>query len=195
MESRKILGVDPGMRRLGLAVVELNPNGKLILLTHGLIHNPRGPEKWGEYLNNSIEEVLVDFSRFLGLTNPDIICSERVPPGRLQASSELVFSAITVCKVLAYQWNIPWYDLAANTIKETVTGDDKATKAKVKNAVTSRYPRLAEHHKKLREDQKKAGEKVVGLYPDVYDAVATALCGANKIYEANLNEREIPDSA
>lgn len=191
MESKKVLGIDPGMRRLGLAVVEFNPNGKLTLLTHGLIHNPRDTSSYGEYLNNSIEEILVDFSRFLGLTNPDIIVSERVPPGKLKASSELVFSAITVCKVLAFQWNIPWYDLAANTIKLSITGDGQASKAKVKNAVTSRFPKLAEHHKKLREDQKKEGVKVVGLYQDVYDAVATALCGANQIYEANLNETEI----
>ena len=194
MESKKVLGIDPGMKRLGLAVIEVNSDGKLILLTYGLINNPRQAETYGEYLNNSISEVLVDFSRFLGLTTPDIIVSERVPPGRLQASSELVFSAITVCKVLAYQWNVPWHDLAANTIKKTITGDDKASKAKIKNAVSARYPRLIEHHKELREEQKKAGDKVVGLYPDVYDAVATALCGANKIYEANLNEPEVPNS-
>lgn len=194
MESIKILGLDPGMKRLGLAVVELDPDGKITLQTHGLIHNPREAETYGEYLNNSIGEILVDFSRFLGLTVPNTIVSERVPPGKLRASSELVFSAITVCKVLAYQWDIPWKDLAANTVKSTITGDDKASKAKVKNAVTTRFPKLAEHHKKLREDQKKAGEKVVGLYPDVYDAVAIAVCGAIKIYEANIDERQVPNT-
>ncbi len=182
------------MQRLGLAVVEYNPNGKLVLLTHGLINNPRDTTSWGDYLNNSIEEILVDFSRFLGLTGPDVIVSERVPPGKLRASSELVFAAITVCKVLAYQWNVPWHDLAANTVKLTVTGDGNATKAKVKQAVTKRYPKLAEHHKKLREDQKKEGTKVVGLYQDVYDAIAIALTGANQLYEANIYEAEISNS-
>jgi Holliday junction resolvasome RuvABC endonuclease subunit len=188
MEICRILGIDPGMKRLGLAVVERNEKGNIVLLTHGLIHNPRDVSSYNEYLNKSIHEIVVDFSRFLGLTNPDIVVAELVPPGRLRASSELVFSAITVCKVLAYQWDIEWRDVAANSVKCTVVADGNATKAKVKNAMITMFPRLADSHQKEKEKQKNEGVKPMGLPQDVFDAVAIAYTGLLK-HEENLNER------
>ena len=188
-----MLGIDPGMKRLGLAIVERDSKGNIVLLTHGLIHNPRDTLSYNDYLNESIHEIVVDFSRFLGLTTPDLIVAERVPPGKLRASSELVFCAVTTCKVIAYQWDIEWKDIAANTVKSIVAGEGNASKVKVRNAVINLFPKLGDHHKKMKEEQKQLGEKLIGLPQDVFDAVAVAYTGLLK-YEEDTNERTASDT-
>jgi len=187
----RVLGIDPGMTRLGIGVVEDSGND-IEFVTHGMISHPRDPQlKFNEHLNKGIHQIALDLPRLLDLVKPQFVCGETVPAGRLGMNSELVVAAITTCKIITFQFGIPWYDLAANTVKKTVTGDGKATKAKVKNAVIDRYPIVGERHKQLKKEQKQMNEKATGLPQDVFDAIAIAITGTQKYV---IDQRPAPQS-
>jgi len=178
------------MTRLGIGAVEID-DGNLSLITYGMLVHPRNPAlKFNAHLNEGIEQITIELPRLIDLTKPDIICGEIVPAGRLGSNSELVVAAITACKVIAFQFGIPWKDLAANTVKKQVTGDGLATKAAVRNAIIAEFPKVGERHAKLKKEQKAAGEPAKGLYEDVFDAVAIAACGAKLAY-GNISMREV----
>lgn len=166
------------MLRLGFAGVAQGE--QLELITFGLISNPRDPaSKFNEHLNKSIHQVTDDLPKALDLIRPDIIVAETVPVGRLGSNTELVVAAITACKVIAHQFGIPWYDIGATTVKKDFTGDMKASKVTVRNAVFDLFPIVEERHTKIKREQKSQGKKMEGLPFDVFDAVAIAVVGVN----------------
>jgi Holliday junction resolvasome RuvABC endonuclease subunit len=175
----RILGIDPGFTRLGVAVLSVEGGVSKLENVACIFHPPREQGvKFNEHLNKGIQQLVNDFPKVIDMARPNFIAAETVPAGRLGSNSELVVAAVTVCKTIAFQFGIEWKDIAANTIKKTVTGNDIATKATVKRAVFAQFPSLEEQHKKIRKDEKKAGTTVVGLPQDVFDAVAIALTGA-----------------
>lgn len=186
----RVLGLDPGQQRLGWGLVTREvigthvgseDNGVLTRLDCpqlGVIEYVSDPMlKWYENFTASIHNTAESFYRIALLYNPDEIAAEIVPTGKLGAKSELVISAITVCKVIAYQLDLPWTDYGANTIKKAVTDDGYATKAQVKNAVFELFPQWKERHKQVREEQKAQGQRrPQGIPWDAYDGVAAAVC-------------------
>jgi Holliday junction resolvasome RuvABC endonuclease subunit len=177
----RVLGIDPGHTRLGLGLVKI-VDGEIQFVAHGLIGHPRDEGvKFNVHLNDGIHQATVEFPKALHLLKPNTISAEIVPAGRLGSNSELTVAIITVCKVIAFQFGIPWLEYGANTIKKIVTGNDKATKAAVRRALIALFPAVGELHQAEKERQKKAGEKADGLPFDVTDALAAAYTGAIKI--------------
>lgn len=170
----KVLGIDPGQKRLGLASISIK-NGEMRLDNCGVLHHERGEtQKFNDYLNEGIFQICEVFPQMLHAVKPHFIMAEIVPTGRLGANTELNVAAITVCKVIAWQWGIDWYDIAANTVKKTVTGDGKATKAKIKKAVVERFPNIKID---INIFKQKEGGQPEELPQDLYDAIAIAWAG------------------
>jgi Holliday junction resolvasome RuvABC endonuclease subunit len=188
-----IVGLDGGMLRLGVGAVRVS-GGEVELLTFGLIHNPRDDnQKWNEYLAEGVERISMEFPKLINMTRPHLIVSETIPPGRLGSNSELVVAAVVVCRVIAFQFGIEWKNVGAKKVKETVTGDDKATKAKVKNAMLEMFPTVQRRHIQLKAEQKEVGVKAVGLPQDVFDALAVSVTGV-EIY-GNKAMQEVQEGA
>lgn len=172
-----VLGIDPGLAKLGWGSVSLEGED-LALGLSGLIAHPREDSPFNQYLNEGILQITEKFPVILSCVRPDVIYGEIVPSGRLGSRSELVVASITACKVIAFQWGIEWRDIAANTVKKVVTGDGTATKARVRNAVLEVFPNIEENHKKMKKEQKEAGVKrPEGIPQDTFDAIAIALAG------------------
>lgn len=170
----RILGLDPGMARLGIGALEFKDD-QISLITYGMISNPRDKNAtYNDFLNAGIYQIVNDFPRLLDVIAPHIVVAELVPPGRLGSNSDSVMAAITTCKVIAYQFGIPWNNIAASTVKKAMTGDAKATKAKIRNRVLDEFDLIKARHAELKREQKEEGEKPVGLPQDVFDAIAVA---------------------
>jgi len=183
----RILGIDPGFRRLGYACV--NAGESLSLETYGVVENTRlAATKFNPHLNSGIEHLAVKVPKLLHETDPGYIVAEIVPAGKLGSNDSLVIAAITTCKVIAYQFGVTWIDVAANTLKKELTGDGKATKARVKNEVLSLFPEVDEAHILLKKSQKAEGEKATGFPQDVFDAIAAAVVGVKL-----LNGKEVQE--
>jgi Holliday junction resolvasome RuvABC endonuclease subunit len=189
----RVLGVDPGMTRLGIAAVHIKGND-CELLTFGMIAHPRDPTVgFNRHLAAGIHQIADDFPKLINIVQPDYIAMELVPVGKLGSNDALVIAAACSVRLLAYQFGIPVIDLAASTVKKEFTGDGKATKPRVRNAVLDAFSKIEQRHAKLKKEQKEAGEKPEGLPQDVFDAVAIAIVGAklhaNKKMQA-VQERE-----
>jgi len=174
--SVRVLSIDPGFTRLGWANLILE-KGELSLGLTGIIGHPRTDESFNEYLDDGIAEIAEEFPVILSITTPELIFFENVPPGKLGSRSELNIAASTACKVLAFQWGIPWIGIGANTVKKELTGDGTATKAVVRNTVMELFPVLNQQHKEVKLEQKKAKEKATGIPQDLFDAVAIGVVG------------------
>lgn len=175
-----ILGVDPGQTRLGLGAIQVSKAGGVSLLSYGMIAHPRDPDvKFNAHFDEGIELCAIDFPRFINIAQPDFIVAEYVPFGKLGSNDALVISSLTCVKLIAYQFGIPFYNIAANTVKKDITGDHKATKTKIRNAMLDQFPTLAERHAKMKKEQKANGETATGLPADIFDAISTAVAGRN----------------
>jgi Holliday junction resolvasome RuvABC endonuclease subunit len=176
------------MNRLGFGAVE---NGEeMILLSWGMIQTPRYGQTFNEYLNEGIANIADMFPKVVMQSDPDVIFAEIVPVGKLGSNSELVVASITVCKVIAHQYGIPWLDIAANSWHTELLGEGvKATKAKVRNAVFYHFPPMADKHKKLKQEQKDEGDKAEGFVPDITDAIGIAIVGTQRINDTDSSEK------
>jgi crossover junction endodeoxyribonuclease RuvC len=173
--GNRILGLDPGLEHLGFGVVDTNPFG---LTQMGIVPNPKDPLLlYNENLNKAIENIAVQFQRIIMLYDPNEIAAEIVPVGKLGSRSETTVASITVCKTLAFTYGIPWTDYGANTIKNTVTGDGYASKAKIRNAILQLFPDWTAKHKAEKDKQRREEgmKRPPGIPQDAFDGSAIAL--------------------
>jgi len=173
----KLLGIDPGNKRMGLASLHMTPGGIALGECEVIYHNNDNNLSFNVYLNEGIANLCEAFPWILHQTQPDVIVAEIIPVGRLGSNTELNVAAITVCKVIAWQWGIDWIDIAANTVKKTITGDGRATKAKIKHTVVKEFPSLVGRNEDIKKQQKMEGVKAEGFPQDLYDAVAVGWAG------------------
>lgn len=170
----RILGLDPGLERLGFGIISTSP---FELTNMGVISHERDYSlPYNEDLNLGLDNIATQFPRLLMLYDPKEIAAEIVPVGKLGSRSETTVAAITVCKTLAFTYGIPWKDYGANTVKLSVTGDGKATKAQVRNAILKLFPAWEPKHKEEKAKQKHDGMKrPPGIPQDAFDGAAIAL--------------------
>lgn len=178
----RILGIDPGLRRMGLAVINIDDDThELGLVYFGYISHERVEQEYNRHLNNALHSLTDTLPKLFHEFAPNKIAAEIVPVGRLKTNTELVVAAITVCKVIGFQWGIPWLDYGANTVKKMVTGNGLASKAEVKGAVITLFPELQKAHQEEQLKQKDEGlKRATGLPWDVYDACAVAVTASRK---------------
>jgi Holliday junction resolvasome RuvABC endonuclease subunit len=184
----RVLGIDPGNKRLGWSIVDAEMQFDIVTegasvssldCPHlGVIEYEQDPMlKWYVNFTASIHNFAESFPRIIQLYNPNEIAAEIVPAGKLGSNSEKVISAITVCKVIAFQFGLPWTDYGANTIKDRFTGDGLASKAQMKNEVFELFPKWKENHKAAQAEQKEQGvHRPTGIPQDAWDAVGAAVC-------------------
>lgn len=177
----RILGFDPGLVYMGFGVVDFDREEPISIAHLGYFHIPRHEQTFNEYLNGAIAALAENFPRLLQNYEPNMVASEIVPVGKLGSNTELVVAGITTIKTICFQFGIEWKDIAANTVKKTMTGNGRATKAAVQSTLCSRYPSLGKKHLEIKEEQRAKGEKAQGLPPDVFDGLAVALATASQL--------------
>ena len=160
----RILAIDPGALRLGWALVE-RKGDTYNLLESGIKGLDRdADEPFSDYRRRLIKYWSLEWSRLLYRLNNTYgpvhnIASERLPAvggGNFIAAtqSELAKVVITVCQTLAeISLVIIWNEWAANTVKKNLTGNAKATKVNIRNAVIEVFPELKPRKKEILADE------------------------------------------
>lgn len=142
---------------------------------HFLIHasangqEPNAGEKYGDHRRRlvgmwttTLEEIFRGFA-------PDQVVCETVPiTGAANASGQRLkaLMVVVVAQVLCEQNGVEFVEVAANTVKKSLTGNGLATKPKIREAVIEVFPELAARRKEMIQ------------IPDISDAIAVALTGA-----------------
>jgi len=152
----KILGIDPGLRKLGFGIIDLQGN-RYNVYRCGLIKT-QSTKSVSERLNLLYEEL----KKLIFETSPSVMAIERNFLAQNKKSAIEVAKALGVVLLLAAQNNIPVYEYTPAQVKLALTGYGKALKHQVQYMVK----RLLAF--------KDTFESV-----DVSDALAVAICHSN----------------
>jgi crossover junction endodeoxyribonuclease RuvC len=153
-ESRRILGVDPGLNTTGYAIVE-NSNGRLELVEAGIVHGTERGDMGSRLreIHDGIAEVIATF-RPAALAIEELYSHYERPQTAI-----LMGHARGVICLAAAQANVPIHSYAATQIKRLLTGNGRAPKSQVQQAILREF-----------------GLRAMPEPPDVADAMAIALC-------------------
>lgn len=130
-KEKRILAIDPGMRKMGVAVLEYDR-----LVYHGVEIFRKLPSHRGE-----LSQVCAAVTRLLRDFQPGVLVIEKNIIGKNRCAAPLN----TLTREIA-AWGrrrrIRVVSLAPNTVKKTVAGCGWAEKTAVAKAVAARYPKL-----------------------------------------------------
>lgn len=149
----RVLGVDPGLTRCGLGVVEGSP-GRATLLAVGVVRTPPEAE-----LGDRLVELERHLEAWLDLHRPDAVAVERVFAQHNVRTVMGTAQAGAVAILAASRRGIPVALHTPSEVKAAVTGSGRADKAQV-GAMVVRILRLTELPKPA----------------DAADALALAIC-------------------
>lgn len=152
-----VLGVDPGIERIGWAVIE-KVGSKLTPIRFGLIKTPRIPTPARLLL------IRQEFTAVLHEFKPDEFATEQQVFAANKTTALDVAKALGVMLAVSAELDLPWAEYSPPEVKKAVTGVGQAEKHQVQFMV----------------------EKILGLTEpvkpdDVADALAIAVCHALKI--------------
>ena len=126
----RVLGVDPGLTRCGLGVVDGRP-GRAAMVAVGVVRTPSDGDP-GErlvYLEREIDT-------WLGRFAPDVVAIERVFADVNVASVMTTAHATAIALLTASKRGIPVFFHTPTEVKAAVTGNGRADKAQVTSMVT-----------------------------------------------------------
>ncbi len=170
----RVLGIDPGLTRCGLGVVESNGSQILTMVDVGIIRTTVGAP-----LEARLMELEVQISEWIIRAQPDVIAVERVFSQLNVRTAMATGQAAGVALLLAAKAGIPVAMHTPSEVKAAVTGSGRADKKQVAMMV----------QKLLRLDS-------IPKPVDSTDALALAIChhwrgvGDSKIQIALVNEKE-----
>ena len=124
-----ILGVDPGLERIGYGVVK-REGSRLTVLDYGLIETPR---------TNVPDRVRLLHERIVGLIDehqPDSMATERLLFAVNKTTAMDVAKALGVILLAGSQKGLPWCEYSPPEVKQSVVGQGNADKRQVQFMVT-----------------------------------------------------------
>lgn len=127
----RVLGVDPGLTRCGLGVVDSLPGRRAVLVAVDVIRTPAGADVGARLLG--ISEAV---EGWIEQVHPDVVAIEQVFS---QANVQTVMGtaqAAGVAVLAAARHDIPVAVHTPSEVKAAVTGDGRAGKAQVATMVT-----------------------------------------------------------
>jgi crossover junction endodeoxyribonuclease RuvC len=150
----RIIGIDPGYDRLGIAVIDKPRSGKEVLLHSSCLQTSSKDTIYARF-----GEIGVEVSRIMDEFKPDALSIETLFISNNQKTAMRVSEARGIIMGEAIRRNISIYEYGPREIKAAITGDgssDKAMVTKMVRLLVSIPP------KKTVDDE--------------YDAIAVALC-------------------
>jgi crossover junction endodeoxyribonuclease RuvC len=150
----RVLGVDPGLTRCGLGVVEGTPGRAPGLVAAGLVRTPAG-----EDVATRLLAIEAEIEHWLTTYQPDAVAVERVFSQHNVRTVMGTAQAGAVAIVAAARRGLPVALHTPSEVKAAVTGNGRADKAQVTTMVT-RLLRMTERPRP----------------PDTADALALAIC-------------------
>ena len=150
----RVLGVDPGMTRCGIGVVDGAPGRTLTLVSVDVIRTPADAE-----VGDRLVVIADSIAHAIAVFNPDVVAVERVFSQHNVRTVMGTAQAAGLAIVAATRAGIPVALHTPSEVKASVTGSGTAGKAQV-GAMVSRLLRLAETPRPA----------------DAADALALAIC-------------------
>jgi len=152
MFDMRVLGIDPGVARLGLAVLDRHDRRVTLVWAGTVFTEPATDEA------TRLRTLAAGVREAIATHRPTSVAVERVAWSRNQVSALQVARATGAAMVVAAEAGLPLEEYAPNEVKQAVTGMGNADKRQVHLALTRIH-----------------GLHDVPSQPDAVDAVAVAL--------------------
>ena len=123
-----IIGIDPGLARVGYGIIEFKRNEKT-LLDCGIIETQKDQKE-----ENRLLEIFMDLKELINKWKPDYAAVEKYFFYKSSTTISVVQARGVIMMTLG-SFNIPITEYAPAQIKLTITGFGKATKKDILNSV------------------------------------------------------------
>jgi len=155
-----ILGIDPGTATTGWGFIRVESPKKIQVMKYGLIETDKSgtPSKRLASINSQLSYLIKKY-------NPDIFAMEKLFFATNAKTAIRVGQAQGVMLMAAAEANLPVYEYAPGSIKKMVSGDGRADKIKIQEAVRKVLGQS------VREEK---GKKT--HFDNAADALAVAIC-------------------
>jgi Holliday junction resolvasome RuvABC endonuclease subunit len=151
---------DSGAERMGYAVLEGDGETAPVYIASGIAKYPRNNVPYQKYKLKLIQHWTYLGPAHIAQFKPDFICAETMPAigfnNAIQA--ELAKAAVTTVIAMAFEREIPIYQIAAVTVKKQIGGSQRATKVKVRDGVIQLLPELAPRRMEWQDAKKTMDE-------------------------------------
>jgi len=155
----RVLGIDPGLNITGYGAVELRGSLLRIIEAGAIRTDPKAG------LAERITQIHADLAALLEELSPDLVAIENLYAHYKHPRTSIMMAhARGIVLLAAQQAHVAIRDLPATKIKKSLTGNGHATKRQMQLAVQSQF--------RLSSPPEPA---------DVADALAIALCAANRL--------------
>jgi crossover junction endodeoxyribonuclease RuvC len=125
-----VIGIDPGLARVGYGVIAVN-NRTTVPVCYGCIETSGKDQRTSERLLQIYTEVAVLLDKY----SPDQIAVEKLFFTRNVTSAMSVSEARGVILLLAEQRNIPVTEYTPNQVKQAITGSGRADKRQMQEMI------------------------------------------------------------
>ncbi|MBI4583886.1 MAG: crossover junction endodeoxyribonuclease RuvC [Planctomycetes bacterium] len=155
----RILGIDPGTRSVGYAVLELDRSLKPVVLAHGA-----AAARAALPISDRLKKIYLSLAGLLEKSRPDVVVVEEVFYGKNFQSALKIGEGRGVVLLAAALAGRAVVEYPPATVKQAVTGNGRATKDQVERVIA----RLLKLEKPIAS-------------PDAADALAIAFCHAQRV--------------
>lgn len=153
-----ILGLDPGIERMGYALVDASPVF-VKLISCGMITT-----KKDENLSRRLFQIFNDLQDLIEKHKPLVLLTEKLFFSKNVKTAEGIYKVKGIIELLCAKYDLIFYEYTPLQVKTAVTGYGKASKKQIKKAVE-----LILNLGELPQED------------DVIDALAICICGTNNL--------------
>lgn len=130
----KVLGIDPGLARMGWAIIDIGPGQTLVAVSYGCLETPNimNEEQRLVTLYDAVNKIILKYQ-------PKLIALEQLVFASNKTTAFAVSQARGLVCLAAGKQHIPVKTLSPTQIKQTVTGYGRAEKKQVQLMVKTLY--------------------------------------------------------
>lgn len=131
LEGLRVMGIDPGLTRCGLSVVQAGKGRRVVPIAVGVVRTPSDAE---------LAERLVRISRAVGDWmddyRPDVVAMERIFERGNVSTVMHTAHAVGVLILTAAERNIPVHMYTPSEVKKAISGNGRADKKQMTTMIT-----------------------------------------------------------
>jgi Holliday junction resolvasome RuvABC endonuclease subunit len=170
--SKVVLAVDPGALRLGYSIIERDHLGFRLVISGTLGLARKDNEKFQVYKKRLLEYWWHTSPLLLKHSQVDEVVFEQVPAvgggNFVGPQSELVKMVVTILQLRCIDYGLSFREITARTIKKNLTGNSRATKVQIRNAVIAAFPELEPRKAELTQTADESDAIGIGLVAQGY---------------------------
>jgi len=158
----KVLGIDPGLASCGWALIESEPEYKLISCGEIKTSLVKPTSSESSSLSERLKTIYNELERIVLIYKPDIVCLESQFYSKIAKNMVNTYLSVGVIYLLCGMLNLKIEEISAKSVKLAVTGYGNATKRQIKKMIKI----LLNNEKEINNEH-------------INDAIAVALCFLN----------------